>query len=389
MIYLDNGATTYPKPERVRRAVADAFVRFGANPGRGGHAMSMDTAELVYRARAEAADFFHAPDPSCVVFTMNCTHALNAVIKGTLTPGSHAVVSCLEHNAVMRPLRKLAEQDVSFTQARVYPGDNDATVDAFRRALRPETKLIVCTHVSNVWGIRLPVERIAAMARQYGVPVCVDAAQSAGVFPVELEEGCFDFICAAPHKGLYAPMGLGLLITSRGEALDTILEGGTGTNSVSFDQPQEMPERLESGTLNVPAVAGLRAGLSFVREKSRKRILHHELSVARAAWRALRALDRVELFSPEPDGESFAPVFSFRVRGVPSEETAAALAQAGIAVRAGLHCAPAAHRFMGTLESGAVRICPSAFTTEQEIRSFAAVMRSVVRNSQDVHKERL
>ena len=150
-----------------------------------------------------------------------------------------------------------------------------------------------------------------------------------------------------------------------------------------------MPERLESGTLNVPAVAGLRAGLAFVREKSRERILHHELSVARAAWRALRALDRVELFSPEPDGESFAPVFSFRVRGVPSEETAAALAQAGIAVRAGLHCAPAAHRFMGTLESGAVRICPSAFTTEQEIRSFAAVMRSVVRNSQDVHKERL
>lgn len=192
MIYLDNAATTYPKPPQVQNAVASAIYRFGANPGRGGHAMSMATAEEIYRTRAAVSDFFHAPGPECVAFTMNCTHALNAVLKGLLKPGDHVVVSCLEHNAVMRPLHKLEGQGVTVTSVHVTPGDNDATVDAFRHALREETRLIVCTHVSNVWGIRLPIGRITAMAHQYGIPVCVDAAQSAGIFPVFLEEDGID-----------------------------------------------------------------------------------------------------------------------------------------------------------------------------------------------------
>ena len=389
MIYLDNAATTWPKPSAVQNAVASALHRFGANPGRGGHGMSMATAEEVYRTRCAAADFFHAPGPECVAFTMNCTHALNAVLKGWLRPGDHVVVSCLEHNAVMRPLQKLTAGGVTVTQARVVPGDNDATLDAFRRAMREETRLVVCTHVSNVWGVRLPVARIAAMAHLYGVPICVDAAQSAGIFPVFLEEDGIDFLCAAPHKGLYAPMGTGLLVTSRGEELDTLLEGGTGTNSLSPEQPGEMPERLESGTVNVPGIAGLRAGLAFVREKGTERILSHELELMRAVYRALRATHGVELFTGEPDGETYAPVVSFRVRGVPSEETAAALASQGVAVRAGLHCAPAAHAFFGTLETGAVRVCPSAFTTGRDVQGFITALRRGVRNSQAVHKEKL
>lgn len=389
MIYLDNAATTYPKPPSVQNAVASALHRFGANPGRGGHAMSMATAEEVYRTRCAVSDFFHAPGPECVAFTMNCTHALNAVLKGLLRPGDHVVVSCLEHNAVMRPLHKLEQCGVTVTQARVVPGDNDATVDAFRRAMRENTRLVVCTHVSNVWGIRLPVARIAAMAHLYGVPVCVDAAQSAGILPVFLEEDGVDYLCAAPHKGLYAPMGTGLLVTARGGELDTILEGGTGTNSVSLKQPEEMPERLESGTINVPGIAGLRAGLAFVRQKGMERILRHEVDVMRQIYRALHRTEGVELFTGEPDGETFAPVVSFRVRGDASEQTAAALTAQGVAVRAGLHCAPCAHAFMGTLESGAVRVCPSAFTTGRDVQGFVTALRQAVRNSQAVHKEKL
>ena len=389
MIYLDNAATTYPKPPSVHSAVASALSRFGANPGRGGHAMSMATAEEVYRTRAAASDFFHAPGPECVVFTMNCTHALNAVLKGLLRPGDHVVVSNLEHNAVMRPLHKLAERGVTYTAAAVVPGDGDATVDAFRRALREETRLVVCTHVSNVWGVRLPIGRIAALAHQYGIPVCVDAAQSAGLFPVFLEEDGIDYVCAAPHKGLYAPMGTGLLLAADGSALDTILEGGTGTISVSLDQPGELPERLESGTINVPGVAGLRAGLAFVRDKGTERILTHEVGLMRTLHRALARTNGVELFTPEPDGESFAPVVSFRVRGVPSEETASLLASKGIAVRAGLHCAPCAHRAFGTLDSGTVRVCPSAFTTGRDVQGFVEAMRALGRNSHAVHKEKL
>lgn len=389
MIYLDNAATTWPKPPSVQNAVASALHRFGANPGRGGHAMSMATAEEIYRTRCTVSDFFHAPGPECVAFPLNCTHALNMVLKGVLRPGDHVVVSCLEHNAVMRPLRKLEEQGVTATQARVVPGDSDATVDAFRRALRENTRLVVCTHVSNVWGIRLPVARIAAMAHLYGIPVCVDAAQSAGIFPVFLEEDGIDYLCAAPHKGLYAPMGTGLLVTPHGEKLGTLVEGGTGTNSLSPDQPEEMPERFESGTVNVPGIAGLRAGLAFVREKGAENILRHELGAMRQIYRTLRHMEEIELFTGEPDGETYAPVISFRVRGVPSEETAAALASQGVAVRAGLHCAPAAHAFMGTLSSGAVRVCPSAFTTGRDVQGFVLALRRAVRNSQAVHKEKL
>lgn len=170
MIYLDNAATTFPKPREVPVAVAEAFRRYGANPGRAGHKMAMDSSEEMFRCRNEAAEFFHAPGPECVAFTLNCTHAINYVLKGLLKPGDHVVISCLEHNAVVRPLHALAGQGVTFTEAQIYPGDNDRTVNAFREALQENTKLVLCTHASNVWGIRLPVERITALAHQYGIP---------------------------------------------------------------------------------------------------------------------------------------------------------------------------------------------------------------------------
>ena len=379
MIYFDNAATTYPKPPQVIRAVDEAMRKYGANPGRAGHTMSMETAEELYRCRTAVAEFFHAPGPECVVFTLNCTQAINLVLKGVLKSGDHVVTSNLEHNAVMRPLQALQKRGVTYTEAQVVPGDNDATVDAFRKALRANTKLIVCTHVSNVWGIRLPIERLAALGHEYGVPIAVDCAQSAGVLPVDMQEFQFDYLCVAAHKGLYAPMGTGILITPHGASMETLMEGGTGTASISLEQPETMPDRLESGTINIPGIAGIRAGISFVKSKGIERIYRHELGLIQALYRSLSKMEGVQLYTPEPVEPYFAPVLSFNIKEANSEAVAQRLNAAGIAVRAGLHCAPRAHESFGTLQQGAVRVCPSAFNNMNEIRAFSNTVMKIHR----------
>lgn len=378
MIYLDNAATTYPKPREVRQAVADAIRRFGANPGRAGHTMAMDSSEEMYRCRSDAAEFFHAPGPECVAFTLNCTNAVNYVLKGLLKPGDHAVVSCLEHNAVMRPLHALGNSGVTWTEVQVTPGDNDATVAAFRSALRENTKLVMCTHASNVWGTRLPVERIAALARQYGIPTAVDCAQSAGLLPIDMADSGIDYLCIAGHKGLYGPMGTGMLITPHGSELTTLVEGGTGTESLLQEQPSGMPERLESGTQNMPGIAGLRAGIGFVRRVGRERIFDHEMSLLRSLYRRLAAMDGVLLYTSLPNPKYDAPVLSFNLRGMQSEDVGRELNRYGIAARAGLHCAPSAHRFMGTLETGAVRVCPSAFSVPSDMDALVWALQRIL-----------
>lgn len=379
MIYLDNAATTYPKPQSVQNAVAEAFRRYGANPGRAGHSMAMAASEEIYRCRSAAADFFHAPGPECIAFTLNCTHAVNYVLKGLLKPGDHVVISCLEHNAVVRPLYALAANNgVTFTEAYVFPRDNDSTVNAFRQALQENTKLIMCTHASNVWGIRLPVERIAALGHQYGIQTAVDCAQSAGVLPINMEESGIDYLCVAGHKGLYGPMGTGLLVTGHGSELNTIIEGGTGTESIMPEQPSGMPEHFESGTQNMPGIAGLRAGIEFVRRRGPEKIHQHETALLRELYSDLSGMERIQLYTPIPDAEYFAPVLSFNIEGMPSETVGRELSSFGVAVRAGLHCAPAAHRYMGTLDSGAVRVCPSAFTTMADIKGLTHALRKIL-----------
>lgn len=377
MIYLDNAATTYPKPVSVRNAVAYALEKYGANPGRAGHRMAMASSEEIYRCRSEAAEFFHAPGPECVAFTLNCTHALNYVLKGVLSSGDHVVTSCLEHNAVMRPLCALAERGVSYTAVRVVPGDDDATVCAFRQAVNERTKLIVCMHASNVWGIRLPVGRITALGRELGVPTAVDCAQSAGVLPVSMQNGP-DYLCIAGHKGLYGPMGTGMLIAADGSALNTVIEGGTGTNSARMEQPAEMPERMESGTQNMPGIAGLRAGMKFVRQRGVEQIFRHEMTLIRYLYDRLSDLPGVRLYTEKPDFLHFAPVLSFNAGDLPSEVVGRELGERGFAVRAGLHCAPAAHSFLGTLEQGAVRVCPSVFSNIHEIDSFLLALLKII-----------
>ncbi len=378
MIYFDNAATTYPKPISVQNAVNNAMKNYSANPGRAGHTMSMAAAEEVYRCRSAAADFFHAPGPECVAFTLNCTHAVNYVLKGLLKPGDHVVTSCLEHNAVMRPLQALTAAGVTYSVAQVFPGDNDATMNSFRSALNENTKLIICTQASNVWGIRLPVERIAALGHQYGIPIAIDCAQTAGILPINMEEDGFDYLCIAGHKGLYGPMGIGILITPNGSGLSTVIEGGTGTNSVSFMQPETMPDRMESGTQNVPGIAGLRAGIEFVKSRSPESIFKHEMDLMQYLYQKLSEMKNIHLYTQEPLEPDYVPVLSFNVADMPSEVVAQKLNSYGIAVRAGLHCAPMAHEFMGTTQQGAVRVCPSAFSNMNEIRSFTLSLMKIM-----------
>lgn len=376
MIYLDNSATSYPKPPAVWMAMQQALREYGANPGRSGYEMSVRTTQRIYECRKTVADFFGAGGPECVVFTPNCTQALNQVLKGLLKKGDHVVVSDLEHNAVMRPLAALADRGVSYTVVSTSFTDNDETLDGFRKAFTPKTRLVVCTQASNVFGVRMPVERLAALAHQYEIEICVDAAQSAGLVPINIQDSGIDYLCAAGHKGLYGPMGTGILVfRNPAHPLATLVEGGTGTQSRSLEQPEEPPERYESGTQNVPGIIGLQAGIRFVSQKGPENIWKTEMQKIELAYERLQRLPAVRLYTPAPHAPYFFPVLSFNVEDVPSEQVGEYLARKGIGVRCGLHCAPMAHEKMGTTE-GTVRISPSAFTRREEIESFARAMKN-------------
>lgn len=367
MIYLDNAATSWPKPSIVHKSVAEALVRFGANPGRGGHRMAMETAERVYACRETAAEFFGLKDPSNVIFTSNCTMALNMVIKGLLSDGGHAVISDMEHNSVVRPLTALAKYGVRYTMANVCEGNPKKTVENFKAAICPDTRLLLCTHASNAFGTVLPIRELSALAHRFGLVFAVDAAQSAGHLPLHMEREGIDFLCVPGHKGLYGPMGTGMLLCKENVPIFPLLEGGTGTRSLETAQPEEFPERMESGTLNVPGICGLHAGLLWVKQHSVSLMEEYELSLIQRLYSLLANTPCVSLYTDWPRKGNNAALLSFNVKGKSSEETAALLAEEGIAVRGGLHCAPCAHMHMQTLEGGTVRVSVSAFTTRCEV----------------------
>lgn len=381
MIYLDNAATTYPKPQSVIKAVDDALKK-SANPGRSGHTLSQSTAISVYEVREKLKDMFSAPSVENVVFTLNCTHAINYVLKGLIKSGDRIVTSSFEHNAVMRPLEKLKKQGVHIDIAEAYPDDKEATVRSFSRLINTNTKLVICTAASNVIGLKMPIKEIGMMCKQFGISFCVDAAQLAGVCDINMKECNIDYLCIAAHKGLYAPMGTGVLIT-KDNRLDTIIEGGTGTASIMLDQPDDLPEMLESGTINVPGIIGLGAGIDFVKSKGFDKIYNHEMGLVKRLYKQLKSTPGVKLYTPEPD-DNYAPVLSFNINGLNSVDSASKLNSLGFATRAGLHCAPFAHKRIGTIESGTVRICPSVFTSGQDIDKFAAAVRQISAKSHAV-----
>lgn len=373
MIYLDNAATSWPKPLCVRQAMQQALQRLGANPGRGGYAMSMETAHGIYRVRERAAEFFGVPDPTLVAFTENCTGALNRVIGGLIRPGDRVLISSLEHNAVMRPLAARTRFGCVIDTAAVVPGNAEATVQAFKRALTPRTRAIICTHASNVTGEVLPIREIGALAFARGIPFVVDAAQSAGILPVNMQADGVDFLCVPGHKGLYGPMGTGLLCSLGRYRLEPIIRGGTGSASSSFDQPEDWPDSMESGTVNVPGIIGLGAGLHWIKTQGRERMYRAELSLTNHLAEELRKIPGIRIYGPPIQEGRHVPLLSLTVEHMPSETVAEKLGQAGIAVRAGLHCAPTAHRILGTQAEGTVRLAPSAFTTPEEMEQVRRV----------------
>ena len=358
MIYFDAGATTLQKPDAVRRAMYQA-VNTLSSPGRGSYPATRRAEETDLRCRMAAAELFHMDDPAQVVFTSCATHGLNIAIRTLVKPGSRVVISGYEHNAVTRPLHAIPNVEIVVADGPLF--DTAAMLEQFRQALDRPADAVICTHVSNVFGYALPVEDIAALCRKKGVPFVLDASQSAGMLPVDMKALGASFIAMPGHKGLYGPQGTGLLLCGCEPA--PLLRGGTGSQSILQEMPAELPDRLEAGTHNMPGIAGLLEGLRFVQRQGVARIADYESELGRYAARHLAELPGVEVFSgPEQTG-----VVSFRAAGMDCEELGEALAARGIALRAGLHCAPLAHRTAGTLETGTVRFSPSVFNRRQEV----------------------
>lgn len=378
MIYFDNAATTGTKPSEVINAVNRALREYSVNPGRGGYTQSVDCSEKIYQCREKLSEFFGTDAPERVIFTPNCTTALNLVIKGICRKGDHVVASSLEHNAVARPLYKLQRIGVDVDFAEVIFGDKEATARAFERLIRPDTRLVVCTHASNVTGEIMPIEQIGEICAIRGVPFLVDAAQTAGILDINMKKCKIDYLCIAPHKGLYAPMGTGVLI-ALGEIPETIIEGGTGSLSISYDQPKDYPERFESGTVNVPGVMGISAGIDFVKSKGMDKIYRHENELMTYIYNGLKGINGVVLYTEKPTIGRYVPTLSFNIQGYDSGTVAEFLGKEGIAVRAGLHCAPMAHRRLGTVDSGTVRICCSAFNNKAQADKLLSAVKKIIK----------
>lgn len=364
MIYLDNAATSFPKPPEVAAAVCRAMRVYGANPGRSGHRLSIMASRAVYRCRELAAAHFGLSQPENAVFTKNCTEALNIVIQSLLSEGGHCVISDLEHNSVYRPIWELERRGTArYSVAEVTPGDPEATLAAFSELLEPETKLVVCTGASNVFGIKPPVRRIAALCRERGVPFLLDAAQTAGAESYDMERDGIDFIAAPGHKGLLGPMGTGLLLCGRPELLHPLMYGGTGSASLEPGQPDYLPDMLESGTLDLPGIAGLAEGIAWVSARGAENIGRRECALAARIWDGIAKTPGLRLLTARPAPTEMSPVVSFVPDGMTGEEAAARLDALGVAARGGYHCAALAHKKMGTQECGACRLSPGPLST--------------------------
>jgi len=375
--YLDNAATSWPKPEVVYQAV-DHFMReVGATPGRGGHRREEEAAQIADQARSAIAELFHAPDSAGVAFTMNATQAINMALKGLLVPGDHVITSSIEHNAIWRPLKALERRGVAVTAVRCARDGVLAPADV-EAAIRPDTRLIAMLHASNVLGTILPVNEVGVLAHKHGIPFLVDAAQTAGAYPIDMQSMNIDLLAFPGHKGLFGPHGTGGLVVRPGLVLETWIEGGSGTESGPETMPDTLPLHLEAGTQNAAGIAGLLAGVHFVLEQGVEQIRKHEMALTALLMEVLREAPGVRVLGPS-DLSPRAAVVSVTVKGYVPDQLAMVLDQVfEIAVRAGLHCAPQAHRAAGTLKSGALRFSPGYFNTADEIRTAALALLSIL-----------
>ena len=373
MMYFDSGATTLEKPATVRAAMARA-VNTLSSPGRGSYRATAMAEETDYLCRTTAAKLFGVSEPENVVFTHNATHGLNIAINTLVKPGSRVVISGYEHNAVTRPLHAIP--NVELTVLDTPPFQPEKMVDECRRALEKGADVLICNHVSNVFGCIQPIEEMGKLCREKGIPFVVDASQSAGILPINMAELGADFIAMPGHKGLYGPQGTGILLC--GCKPKPLIYGGTGSQSILQYMPEELPDRLESGTHNMPGVAGLLEGLRFVQQKGMERILQHERALTLQAVELLCHTEGIKVFYR--DGLLHQTgVLSFIVEGIDCEVLGQALGRQGIAVRAGFHCAPLAHRTVKTLKTGTIRFTPSVFNTQQQVAQFAQILQRLIR----------
>ena len=378
-IYLDNAATSHPKPEAVIRAVVTALREHNANPGRGGHSQALAAARTVLAAREALARLIGAEDAMSVIHCFNCTDALNLAIKGVLRRGDHVIATALEHNSVLRPLCALAaRQRIELTLLDPRP-DGFVDPEDVARAMRKNTALIVCTQASNVTGAIQPVAAVGQVAKKCGVRYLIDGAQALGAMPVDVGALSCDLYAFPGHKSLLGPQGTGGLFIRPGLRLEPLREGGTGSASERMLQPEELPERYESGTVNLPGIAGLGAGVAYVSGRL-SQIMMHERELTSALMEGLGAIPGAILYSPREEAAR-AGIVSFNLGDLSSAQLADALAARGFAVRGGLHCAPAAHRFLGTLRRGVVRASVGHANTFEEVEAFVQTVRSLSRSS--------
>lgn len=377
MIYLDNAATTLRKPPEVVRAVVQAMESAG-NPGRGAHDAAMDAARMVYDTRAALSDLFHAGEAGQIAFTANATQSLNTAIKGLLAPGDHVITTAMEHNSVLRPLYEMQKKGASLT---VVPCDRLGKVryEDIKRAVRPETKAIVCTHASNVTGNLLDIGRVGEIAKAHGLLLIVDASQTAGVFPIDMQAMGIDALCFTGHKGLLGPQGVGGLAVRKGLHIRPLLSGGSGMQSFSREHPLQMPEALEAGTLNVHGIAGLCAALGYIQKTGMDEIRKREQALMHAFYQQAKAIEGVCVYG-DFDAEQRCAIVALNVRDYDSAQVSDVLAaHYGIATRPGAHCAPLMHEALGTAQQGVVRVSFSHMNTMEEIDAAIHALREIAR----------
>lgn len=381
MIYLDNAATTFPKPDSVINAMVYAQKFVGANAGRGGHRMTMRAGEMVYSAREKAAEIFSA-DSERVIFTNNCTTALNTAIKGTLHKGDHVIISCLEHNSVLRPVHALAEKGfITYSVAMVYPADKAKTVKSFLSHINKSTTAVICTMVSNVFGTVLPIEDLGKELRKRGILFIVDCAQSAGTYKIDMKRMNIDILCMPGHKGLMGPMGTGMMIMGEDVDVESLCQGGTGSYSMSEKQPDIYPDKLESGTVNLPGIWGLKKGMDYISAVGGEDAIHRkEDYLCRVLREDLHSIKNMRLYDSVA-GENPAPLVAFNIENISCEEVAELLNKDGFAVRAGYHCAYLAHKTFAENENGVVRVSPGWFSSKKDIKNLVFSLNKIAKRN--------
>ncbi len=379
MIYLDNAATSFPKPVAVYSEVLRCMENYAANPGRSSHDMAVEASCKIMDTRQELSEFFNIPNMFNIIFTCNATEALNIGIKGILKPGDHVISTVIEHNSVLRPLNYLSEKGITFSLLGVDE-NGYLNINNLKKKIRRNTKAIIINHASNVLGTLQDITAIGEITKDLGIIFMVDASQSAGVIPIDVARDNIDLLAFPGHKGLYGPQGTGGLYIREGLLMDSFKQGGTGSESFSMKQPDFLPDRFESGTLNTPGIAGLCAGIRFIRKVGIENIRKHEIVLVEYLVKELSKLSYVKIYGGT-DYKNRGAVVSLNIDNLDVSEVGELLNKKGIAVRTGFHCAPLIHHIIGTKLTGTVRISPGYFNNLDDIEKLIKALK-------DIHEKR-